>query len=453
MLIILISISNVAMSQSLVEKTRIIQQELDEKQRVENINYNETCRIGTVNAYRDYLRRYEKEKYVLQEHIMDIKNRIVDYDDWSKAKAKHTISAYQSYIKESKYNSYETEANEAITDIKSVDEWNRIKNNTDISNINKFLANFPKSSRKTEAQSRIYELTAVNYYKLGDLVNAHRNFIKIDRKYSIATENRILNQKSEEYYEYDNIRDSSSEITLLAYLDKYPNSDYYNEVSNMVAVYKAKEFKYNTPQSSFNSALKYANNDNTRREVQKYIKSAKDRKAQINRFQNGGTILFGLEPIDFGLNLASSHEGNFKYYYNVGLSVKIGNYKDPLQFEIGVKPGALIIEDSNNYDNYDYYDYYDDSNDNEDIKFHMPAYARLKVNLISLLDDSKIYISGLGFYNAIRDRNYENEFSVGGGIGMAWRHWDWQILYYKQDLEATNGRKNQMIGTSLIYYF
>ena len=443
----LISISNISMAQSLGDRARKFQQEIKEKQRIENTNYNETCRIGTINAYRDYLKKYEKENYVPQEHITDIKNRIVDYDVWSRAKAKHTISAYESYIKESKYKSYLTEANEAITDIKSVDEWNRIKNNTDISNINKFLANFPKSSRKTEAQSRIYELTAVNYYKLGDLVNAHRYFKKIDRTYSIAYENRILNQKSEEYYEYDNIRDSSSEITLLAYLDKYPNSDYFNEVSNIVAVYKAKEFKYNTPQSSFNSALKYAKNDNTRREVQKYIKSAKDRKAQINRFQNGGTILFGLEPIDFGLNLASSQEGNFKYYYNVGLSVKIGNYKDPLQFEIGVKPGAIIIEDSNNYD------YYDDSNDNEDIKFHMPAYARLKVNLISLLDDSNIYISGLGFYNAIRDKNYENEFSVGGGIGMAWRHWDWQILYYKQDLEATNGRKNQMIGTSLIYYF
>ena len=98
----LISISNISMAQSLGDRARKFQQEIKEKQRIENTNYNETCRIGTINAYRDYLKKYEKENYVPQEHITDIKNRIVDYDVWSRAKAKHTISAYESYIKESK---------------------------------------------------------------------------------------------------------------------------------------------------------------------------------------------------------------------------------------------------------------------------------------------------------------------------------------------------------------
>lgn len=436
----LISISNISMAQSLGDRARKFQQEIKEKQRIENTNYNETCRIGTINAYRDYLKKYEKEKYVPQEHITDIKNRIVDYDVWSRAKAKHTISAYESYIKESKYKSYVTEANEAITDIKSIDEWNKIKQNSSIDNINAFLAKYPKTSQRPDAQNRIYELTAINFYKSGDLINAYHSFKRTRGKSSIARENIIYYEKSEEHYEFNNILfKNSSQNNLAEYLYKYPNSDYYNQVSNMLAVSLAQDFDHKTKNSSFNSALKYAKDNHTEQEVQKYIKKAKKQKSGIVRFQNGGLFQLGFEPLDFGWNGISDESDDYFdiYYYNMGLSLKLGNYKDPLQFEVGIKPGLLIIDDG-----------YNDS----ETKFHMPAYARLKINLFSM-DNSKFYVSGLGYYNIVREKLIENEFSVGGGVGIAWRNWDWHMLYYKQDLEATNGLKNQILGTSLIYYF
>lgn len=446
MLIIFISISNISVAQSLGDRAKKFQQEIKEKQRIENTNYNETCRIGTINAYRDYLTKYEKQNYVPQEHITDINNRIADFDVWSKAKAKHTISAYQSYIKDSKYKSYVTEANEAITDIKSIEEWSKIKNSANIKDINGFLANYPKTSCRSNAQKRINELTAVDFYKSEKLLNAYEHFELAGGKYAIASENRLYYEKSEEYYEYTKLKESSREFTLMSYLNKYPNSDYYNEVSNMVAIAKARNFSMNTKDATFNSALNYATDKHTRNRVQTYIDSSRKEYAQhkrnqraARRYANGGTVQLGFEPLDFGWNGISTESDDYFdiYYYNMGLSLKLGNYKDPLQLEIGIKPGLLIVDDG-----------YNDS----ETKFHMPAFARLKLNLFNM-ENSKFYVSGLGYYNIVREELIENEFSVGGGFGIAWRNWDWHLLYYKQDLETTNGLKNQMLGTSFIYYF
>ena len=86
----------------------------------------------------------------------------------------------------------------------------------------------------------------------------------------------------------------------------------------------------------------------------------------------------------------------------------------------------------------------------------MPAYAKLKVNICNLdakNKQSKLYICGLGEYNVIREEYLENEYSVGGGFGMAWRHWDWLTLYYKQDLNNKYKLDDKFLGTSCVYYF
>lgn len=451
-LTVFISISNICVAQSLGDRVKKIQQEIKEKQRIESIDYNQTCRIGTINALRDYLKEYERENYVPKEHITDIKNRIKDFDVWSKAKSKHTISAYESYIRESKYKSYVNEANDAIADIKSIDEWGKIKNTVSIQDINRFLTNYPKTSLRSNAQSRIYELTAVDFYKSGDLLNAYKYFDLAGGKYAIASENKIYYEKSEEYYEYTKLKESSREFTLTSYLNKYPNSDYYNEVSNMVAIAKTKNFTMNTKDDTFNSALNYAKDKDTRNRVQAYIDISKNEYAQhkrnqraARRYANGGLFQLGFEPLDLGWNgITTSIEENYEVInYNIGLSLKLGNYKDPIQFEAGVKPGLLFFREIVINDTY-----YDSKT-----KFHMPVFAKLKINFANYDNYSKLYLSGLGYYNAVRNDFLENEFSVGGGIGIAWRHWDWLMLYYKQDLNDEYDLANRILGTSFTYYF
>ncbi len=164
---------------------------------------------------------------------------------------------------------------------------------------------------------------------------------------------------------------------------------------------------------------------------------------------NGGYVKFGLEIMDFGIGtykFSSKSYDAMSLYYNLGASVKFGNYKAPVQLEIGVKPGIVYTS----YDTYDTYDsYYDYSYKHKESKsfFHMPVFTKLKTNICTI-NGSKFYIAGIGTYNAIRNKNFETEFSAGGGLGFAWKKWDW-FTYYKQDID----NKFKYLGTSFVRYF
>ena len=159
---------------------------------------------------------------------------------------------------------------------------------------------------------------------------------------------------------------------------------------------------------------------------------------------NGGYVQFGLEFCDFGLNTSvADHYMNI--FYNVGISVKVGNYHSPVQFEVGLKPGVFV---------YEYYDSNDSGGEFADatFKFHMPIFAKLKFNVCSAGSNCKLYTAGIATYNAIKVKYLEDKFAVGGGLGFAWKKWDWFTLYYKQDINDKCGLENKFLGTSFVYY-
>ena len=93
-------------AQTLKEYAKQHQKELEERQRIEKINYEKACQKGTIEAYNEYLKMYPHGKYV-----QEINNRISDYDLWKKAKSANTIDGYNEYINNSKYKSYVKQAN------------------------------------------------------------------------------------------------------------------------------------------------------------------------------------------------------------------------------------------------------------------------------------------------------------------------------------------------------
>ena len=121
-------------------------------------------------------------------------------------------------------------------------------------------------------------------------------------------------------------------------------------------------------------------------------------------------------------------------YFEIHQIIHLKRYRF---FDIGV--------DHYYYDDYDY-----------KTAFHLPIYAKLKVNLCSIGSKSKLYASAFGSYKAVRNEDIEGRFAVGGGLGIGWRHWDWMV-YYKQDLEENTRYsytdESKYIGTSLAYYF
>lgn len=494
-------------AQTLTRYAKQRNQELAERQRLEKSNYEKACQDGSLSALNEYLNMYPKGKY-----IKDIKSRIAyierkieqeyyenacskettqayqDYinrypsgrfvkeargriDDmvlWQSAKSTNTIDSYKNYLSKSANQSFANLAKEAITDLEAKNEWNSIKHTTSKSTIENFIVKYPKSSCISDATKRHDELSAVEFYENGNYERALEKFDAAGGKYSLEYNNRSKYDTCVEYMDFRKLSSDSKEDVLLGFLKKYPSSKYYDQVSNMVAVAKAKNFTMYSSNYNFSDALAYVKDNYTRNTVESYIDRAKHSYSQYKRSQrhsrvmaNGGYVKLGLEFMDFGIGLKKTSEDDISaenLYYNLGLSVKFGNYASPIQLEFGIKPGAMRV----NYtltENNDYYDYYHDytydfSYDYSESKtyFHMPVFAKLKLNICSA-GESKFYVAGLGTYNAIRDKLFENEFSVGGGLGFARKKWDWFVLYYKQDLENKQHYDDKYIGTSFVYYF
>ena len=487
-----------ANAQTLKNYAKQRNQELAERQRMEKTNYEKACQKNTLVAYNEYLSMYPKGKYVqdVRKRVAEIerkneqdlydyaakvetaqayeaylkkypngrfaqeaRGRLEDMELWKKAKSANTIAAYRNYLSTSKNKSFAQLANDAITDLESKDAWNAIKQSSSKSAIENFIQKYPKSSCLPEANKRLNELTAVELYGQGDLQRAYDKFEAAGGRYSIEYSNRSKYDECLEYVEYKKLNSYTKENDLLAFLKKYPSSRYYDQVSNMVAIAKAKNFSMYASSYTFDEAMSYAKDKTTKNTVQSYIDNTKKSYSQYKRQQrhnrvmaNGGYVKFGLEIMDLAFAGTTSGEGQSTMYYNMGLSVKFGNYKAPVQFEVGIKPGVVYTEfESWYHGSYYDYDYGYETSENKTF-FHMPVYAKLKLNICDA-GKSKFYIAGLATYNAVRDKQLENEYSLGGGAGFAWKKWDWFALYYKQDLENEYHLEDKFIGTSFVYYF
>lgn len=474
-------------------------QELAERQRMEKSNYEKACQKGTLVAYKEYLSMYPKGKYVQDvknrvseiekkeeqemydyackvettqayeaylkkyskgRYAQEARGRIEDMELWRKVKSENTISAYKNYINISKNKSYAQLANEAITDLESIETWNHILNSSSKSEIESFIKRYPKSSRLPEANKKLDELAGVELYEQGNLHRAFEKFESAGGRYSLSASNRSKYDECKEYVTFKSLSSSSNESDLMDFLKRYPSSKYYDQVSNCLALVKAKNLSMFSNSSNYNEVLMYAKDKATRNTVQNYIDNTKKsysrykRQQRINRMrENGGLIKYGFELMDFGYAGLSSTYNQRSLYYNLGFGVKLGNFCSPVQLEMGIKLGVVytLFDMPAYYDSYYGYGYSYDEIITKTY-FHMPIYTKMKINVCSA-GNSKFYIAGIGTYNLIKENGYENDFSVGGGIGFAWKKWDWFALYYKQDIQNKALLDNKSLGTSFVYYF
>lgn len=445
--VICMSSSATLEAQTLINYQQQIKKEVAEKQRIEKQRYESACEKGTLEAFQEYIKLYPKGKYAV-----DVRNRIEDYNLWSEAVKTNTIEAYNNYITTSKFKSFKDKANEAIKELQSKEKWESLKTSNSISEIEMFIKTYPKSSCVDKAQKRIHELKGVNCYLANDLLNAYQEFNKAGGKFALEQANQSKFDECQEYWDYDNLTTYSTEEKLLEFLRKYPSGKYSDEVSNRVAISKARSLTMYSGNYSFNEALGFAKDETTRNIVKRYYEAkqkeySQHKKAQrrIKRQRNGGIMNFGIEFMDLAFNpsMYSDMDNDVDYvmYYNVGLGVRIGNYKSPVQFEIGAKPGLVV------------YTLWYGSEDETKTSFHLPLYARLKIGLWGGYS-SKWYIDGVGYYNAVKESFLESDFSASAGLGVSWRHWDWRILYYKQDIGTKYTYQDyKFIGTSFSYYF
>ena len=362
----------------------------------EKQKYDEACQKGTKVALQEYAKRYPNGKY-----ISDVKERIDRIDEtslWKSAKEENTIVGYNRYLQQSKLRTYEAEARNAIEEIQAGIAWNYVKTSDNPEAVMSFIKTHLNSSYKEQATRRFYELWGVRHYNQGNLTNARACFDLAGGRYSLEYRNRFLYDKCVE----------QEDIEYRDYQEQYK----------------------------------------TQRQRERNVRENVKRTEKIvrkNRVRsNGGYVQVGLEILDYGMyfkiqdnrdSWMPTTDRRVALYYNLGVNLKIGNYKSPVQFAIGAKPGISVF----------HYCYDNGSVDISETShsFHIPLFAKLKVNICTA-GYSKFYISGLGLYN------FKNkDFDAGGGLGFAWRHWDWLTLYYKHSVP----KGSRFFGTSLTYYF
>ena len=425
----------------------MLDQQRQARERAEQEAFTRAKSIGTKSSLNEFIRLYPKSKYVAQARII-----IEDYDLWQNALQVNTIEGYYSYLRQSSNKCYEDEARTNIASIEAVNAWQSVRNSRNLTELQTFVSKYPQSEHTPELNRRIHELKGEQYYNSGNLSYAFSEFNQAGGRIKLSSDNQQRYDRASDYNDYS-LLNKNDEKAMISFLSLHPNSEYRNDVSNTIARKKASNLSAYSSEYQYNQVMSYACDNETRQYVQSKINESKRSYSQIKRAQksarikeNGGYVGIGFDLFDLDVNIWSKeNDRTFNaLHYNMALALRIGNFKTPVYLEIGVKPGMILIKDL------------DYGSEEIHYNFHMPVFAKLKLNLFKAWGNTKFYIDGIGYYNAIRLKEYEAEFSVGGGFGVAGRHWDWQMIYYRQDLDKNNMYNNndlRYFGMSLGYFF
>lgn len=433
-------------------KQGIKQQKAREEQ-----NFKDACKSGSIDALNSFICRYPNSEYV-----KSARQRLDDYSMWEIAKKRNTIDSYNLYLQKSSVLAYKEDAQAAIKIIKADQAWSICMNTDNESLLSDFICTYPESPNIGEAKYRLNLLKGERLYRDGFTDMAYSYLGDANLHKTLTDEAATHYAELKEKKTFNDILASSDIDNVRKYLHTLSfSSPYYNDTSNHLALLLGAKLSPWSSEYNMNEALSFAKDEKTKNIVQGYIDNSRRLYSQYKKQQrhnriiaNGGYVKFGIEVMDFGIaGFSSGTEGQKTLYYNLGLSAKLGNYKSPVQFEIGIKPGVVYTKYkvSKYYDSYYESSYSYKESENETF-FHMPVYAKLKFNICNV-KISKLYVAGICTYNAVKDNNYENDFSVGGGVGVAWKKWDWFALYYKQDIENKLNIEDKYLATSLVYYF
>ena len=485
-----------ANAQTLKNYAKQRNQELAERQRMEKSNYEKACQKGTLAAYNEYLSMYPKGKYVqdVKKRVVEIerkneqdlyeyaakletaqayeaylkkypngrfaqeaRGRMEDMELWKKAKSVNTIAAYRYYLSTSRNKSFANLANDAIVDLESIDEWNKICHSSSKETIESFILKYPKSSRISIATKKHDEFLAVELYEQGNLQRAYEKFESAGGRYVIESHNRSKYDECAEYVDFKNLNSYSNETDLIAFLRKYPSSRYYNQVSNMVAVSKAKSLSTFSGIYQFDDAMSYAKDETTKHTVKTYIQQAKEqrrsyernikaverqRKAIERRTWWKNNFQIGIDA-DYGTNMDSDPGADM--FYSVGLVGRFGDCQKDWNFVTGIKYRWLRVMP-------EYGSYYNKGG----IEWQMFGGAvcipiSVRYNIAEVFYNSRVYIGIGGEYGFISEKNIQdalNDYyiSIFPQFGITSRHFE--VSSYIKNYIASPFKDNPLNNSS-----
>ncbi len=419
-------------------------------------SWNSAKATNTIAAYEKYLRNTKYNWFDTEANagITELR-RIAEKKAWEKIAAVNTLEAYSSYLKKNPGTPYRADAEHAIRVLKAKEEWPRIAESGTVEDYRSFVETYPDVEETPLARDRITEWNANELYKQGKLAEAWNKFASI-KNVKIQEQYMPAYLAAEEYHHFRMLSDSSSEGQLRTFMTKYPKSAYAQQVNEYYAIVLAKQLNKESDDRDYDRVRSLAMNGShdTYNTVIRHIERSKNERSAwqshlkaLEREENGGAVQFGVEFTDWGFGKYElpHPDDEFetlkatKMYYNIGFMLRFGNYNDWIQCMLGVKPGIIGYTVS------------DGGNDFNECKFHMPAFARLKLNVARTSDESRFFIMGDYQYNIVRSDDFEGKMSWAAGAGFAWKHVDLS-LYYRRELQ-TEIKNPWAVGISFTYFW
>lgn len=413
------------------------------KERVAEIQFWQNARnANTAEAYRNYLNsskfnHFESEARDAMEALLA---KEIDAA-WTKANSRNTIEAYEEFISIYPEVRHAETARERIDNIRAEQEWQVLEGSNDVKALQQFIATYPNNPYANQARNKVNLITGQRYYDNGNKEDAYAAFKKVPEN-QVPYEYRNAYNDSREYYTFRRLNGNSDVADLLDFVQRYPQSQYANQVRNYVALSKANNFGYNSTEISYRDAESYATDDETRARVKSMARANEEAKKQheadlrrqakelkrasrkpfmsAERKENGGFLGLGIEFFDLSYN---GRKDDGLVNYNVGLKLRLGNFKDRVQFGVGVKPGVGIWDFNGVY--------VPDKNGKRHPStfFEMPVEAELRLNLTNGKDDDlQVFVAGMFEYNAVGKKEVQQPMGFRAGFGWATPVFD--IFYY-----------------------
>ena len=340
---------------------------------------------NTKRAYMDFVEEHPNSDYYDDAH-----EYIKDFENWEQADRSNTISAVDNYLRNSTKKACESQARAKLAQLRAQydREWENCEAYNDIRHYEDFINNYSDSEHKNEAQYNLNVLKGMDAFARGKQDEA---FVLLDKankeKTLTGTAADNLNSLKAER-EYKNMLMSNDVNSVDRYFKSLSyGSQYYTPIGNHLAILLAKKIDGYSSDADIDYVKSLANDEESKRIVYQAIKTAKERRAQIekarrdaarkewwrNRFKVGWNVLH----VDYLDNFGS---------LGTGVKFRFGRYSDFVNLVFGAEYSYTTYMETDDWDDEEFSENFTTVSHAVDIP------VGLRFNLFKVSANTKFYI-------------------------------------------------------------
>lgn len=380
---------------------------------------------------------------------------------WQRTTNDGSLDAYITYISTTKLGRYMAEAEKKRDWDEDTNEWFAIQDSEDVNDFTSYLNNKTTSSRRfsDQAEAKIQIFRAMTLANDGDYRSAFLILYDAKEIVKLSEKEEAVYMTAFEEVLYSKVKDLKEPQDVITFIDIFPESKYYDELSDMHALNLAKQFdSFNMSEEDFDEALSYAKQSETKQSIRNRYLEVKQKEKRISR----------RVAWDDRFNLGLGAGGELLGYNWSGVlhvNMKFGGYDDLFNITTGVGIEYMSALKSEGFTH---------------IQLSVPFVPRLKI--ASLNWKTNMFIGAGGKFNALLSSKYKDEegdkesvkdylrstnLSLIGQIGVVGEKWEFSLYYrhylnnfYKGDsfeLPISKNAGNQIkergfVGFTLMYY-